>query len=157
MNKVTKERVAEKVTKAISDERLLLREAGVYLGVKSTNLSMIKKDIYYDYVSKAAWDILHEWVDSGLTIRGWGLKKRRIEPDCMVPDIEPEKEDVSSKDNIYADLAKVTYFPPDEPNKPERPKQLATKKVKVIMQKDSDNEPQCLDIILNIKVNLLIE
>ena len=92
MNKVTKERVAEKVTKAISDERLLLREAGAYLGVKSTNLSMIKKEIYYDYVSKATWDILHEWVDSGLTIRGWGLKKRRIEPDCMVPDIEPEKE-----------------------------------------------------------------
>jgi len=150
MNKVTMERVAEKVLRAISDEKLSIKEAGEILGVKSNYLSMIKKDTYYDKVPKKDWDSLHAWVNSGADkIKGYKLTQ---DHDIMCPNLEEKQPEEETKKDIYSDLAKAKYIPPEKKTGKELPPIVQEAMVRKL-QKDLANEPIVRDVILNVKIN----
>lgn len=155
MNKVTQERVAEKVLKAISDEGLSNMEAGKILGIKPNYLSMIKRDTYYDKTPRKAWDLMKLWVDSGTTLKGYGKKPKDY--DTLVPELDDEdSKSEEPKKDICADLARAKYIPPERGKGKELPpivKEAMARKI----QKDLANAPIIQDVILNIKVKLSIE
>ena len=156
MNKVTQERIAEKVLRAVSDEKLTSKEAGEILGVKSNYLSMIKKDTYFDMVPKKVWDILHTWVNCGSDkIKGYNLTQ---DHDIMCPNLEEKPPEEETKKDIFSDLAKAKYIPPEKGKGKELPTIVQEAMVRKI-QKDLANAPIIQDVILNVKVrfNLSIE
>lgn len=163
MNKVTMERVAEKVLKAISDEGLTIKEAGKILGLSRPNyLSMIKKDTYYDKVPSKAWEVLMAWANSGAAkIKGFHANKNDQDHDPMVPDLENDQQGKKSEKDLFSDLAKANYGNPERPDKhikkplPPIVQEAMARKI----QKDMANAPIVQDVILNVQVrfNLSIE
>ncbi len=155
MNKVTQERVADKVLKAISDEGLSNTEAGKILGVKPIYLSMIKKDTYFDKVPKNVWDNLHAWANSGSD----KIKDHKLtqDYDIMCPNLEDKPEEEPVKD-IYSDLAKAKYIPPEKGKGKVLPPIVQEAMAREV-QKDLANAPIVQDVILNVQVrfNLSIE
>ena len=156
MNKVTQERVAEKVLRAVSDEKLTSKEAGEILGVKSNYFSMIKKDTYFDKVPKKVWDNLHAWVNSGSDkIKDYKLTQ---DHDIMCPNLEEKPPEEETKKDIFSDLAKAKYIPPEKGTCKSLPPIVQEAMVRKV-QKDLANAPIIQDVILNVKVsfNLSIE
>jgi len=153
MNKVTQERVAEKVLKAISDEGLTIRKAGEILGVKPNYLSMIKKDMYFGNIPKQAWDDLHVWVNSGSKIQHYKVPK---DHDIMVPDLDGDKSEEESNKDIFADLRKAKYMPPERGTGKQLPPIVQEAMVRKAL-KDTAGVPLIQDVILNIRVILSIE
>lgn len=152
MNKVTMERVAEKVLRAISDEKLSIKEAGEILGVKSNYLSMIKKDTYYDKVPKKDWDSLHAWVNSGAD-KIMGGHKRTQDHDIMCPNLEEKQPEEETKKDLFSDLAKAKYIPPEKKGSTKPLPPVVQEAIARKLQKDLANEPIVRDVILNVKIN----
>lgn len=151
MNKVTMERVAEKVQRAISDEKLTNKEAGDLLGVKPNYLSMIKKDTYFDKVPKSVWDNLHAWVNSSSdTIKGYKLTQ---DHDIMCPNLEEKQPEEETKKDIYSDLAKAKYIPPERKGSTKPLPPIVQEAMARKIQKDLANAPIVQDVILNVKIN----
>lgn len=157
MNKVTQERVAEKVLRAISDEKLLIKEAGHILGINPSYFSMIKKDTYYDKMPKKAWEALIAWADSGaVKIKGYHANNNIGDPDLMVPDLKDNSKEEKSKKNLFLDLSKAKYGNPEKHKKEIReplPPIVQEAKAKKT-QRDHPDTPLIQDIILNVKIKL---
>lgn len=151
MNKVTMERVAEKVLKAISDEGLSNMEAGKILGVKPNYLSMIKKDTYFDKVPKNVWDSLHAWANSGSD----KIKDHKLtqDQDLMCPNLEEKQPEEETKKDLFSDLAKAKYIPPEKKGSTKPLPPVVQEAIARKIQKDLANEPIVRDVILNVKIN----
>lgn len=69
MNIITQGRVGGQVLKALKNEGLMNREAAEIFGINPTYLSMISKSSYFHKVPRKAWEVMHDWMNTGKPLK----------------------------------------------------------------------------------------
>lgn len=102
LNEITKERIAEKVLKAMDAEKLTTVEAGKIMDINPQYLSMIKRiDKYNDKIPAKAWTVMRAWYYSGTELRDFKISDQAKEFIATI------KEDPHPKDTKTGDLSAV--------------------------------------------------
>lgn len=70
-----KQRCAEKVLLEQDQLGLMNLTVAKYLGVNDGEVSSIKREEMYKYVTKTSWRKIHDWYNSGLTLEQWYNKR----------------------------------------------------------------------------------
>jgi hypothetical protein len=77
-----KQRCAEKVLLEQDQLGLLNLTVAKYLGVTNGEVSSIKREEMYKYVTKTSWRKIHDWYNSGMSLEEWYHKRiKEVEHD----------------------------------------------------------------------------
>ena len=87
LNDFTMERIAGKVIAAIENEKLINKEAAEILGFSPTYLSNIKRSDGFKHIPRKAWEVMHDFVNSGKPLKEYkSLIKQEVE-DAQQPEL----------------------------------------------------------------------
>lgn len=117
MNVITMERVAGVVLKALKDENLMGKEAAAILDISPVYLSCIGNSKSYHHVSKGAWQVMHDWAQLGIPLKGF-------KPEANAGEEMSEAERAAKEAEAYMkaqDQAQATPEQTPDPPVPETP------------------------------------
>jgi len=114
MNVITMERVAGVVLKALKDENLMGKEAAAILDISPVYLSCIGNSKSYHHVSKRAWQVMHDWAQLGVPLKGF-------KPEAKVGEEMPEAEQAAKEAEAYMKAQGQAQATPEQTPAPETP------------------------------------
>jgi hypothetical protein len=107
MNDIAKQRICDRLIKALADEDITTADAGRALGINHDHyVSMIKNPKLWNKAPKSAWESALHWANSGQTIRGYSAAHSRVLPkkDEAMP--KDKEQDTFAPDLEISDLSK---------------------------------------------------
>jgi hypothetical protein len=110
-----KQRCAEKVLLEQDQLGLMNLTVAKYLGVTDGEVSSIKREAMYKYVTKTSWRKIHDWYNSGLTLEQWYNKRIK----------ESEGEDTSEQSDEAPGATSTGTIPDIKRTGVSKPEQIA--------------------------------
>lgn len=94
MNDIAKQRICDRLVKAVKDEGITTVDAAEATGIAQAQyLSMIKNPKTWSKCPAAAWEAVLKWINSGQTIREYGAKHGNTVPPINEAPASKEKEE----------------------------------------------------------------
>lgn len=113
MNVEIQQRVAERVLHALENEKLMNKEAAEIFGFSPIYLSFIKRRTEFHKTPRKAWEVMHDWSQTGETLKSFKSPLKAAEELTEAEQAAKEAEAyMKAQDQAQASTAPAPETPP---------------------------------------------